>query len=517
MKIFSPAQIREADKFTTEKQNISSDALMERAGYSVFNWIHSRLQDAKVKIHIFCGVGNNGGDGLVISRHLVNQGYDIAAHIVNFSENRSKDFLLNLDRLKESKHWPSLINCIDDFPKIEREDIVIDAIFGIGLNRSPEGCTSDLIAYINKSNAFTLSVDIPSGLSHSFAPSHEDAAIKANYVLSFQTPKMVFFLPQTGIYCNQWEVLDIGIDPSFIAETRGEALLIQKQDILHLYIPRTKFSHKGNYGHALLIGGSYGKIGAPVLAAKASLKSGAGLVSIYLPKCGYIAAQSAFPEAMVITSEDEEKITTINYDIKPKAIGIGPGIGTDKATLHAFKKFLEACVLPMVIDADAINMLALDSALLKLIPSKSVLTPHPGELKRLIGNWKDDFDKLNKAKAFVKQYDVILAIKGAHTMILHDDDIFINDTGNPGMATAGSGDVLTGIITGLITQGYDPLNATIFGVYLHGKAGDIGILKMGYQALIASDIIDYLGDAIMDLFQQEHVTNNEEHTESNNN
>src|SRR5690606_13200381 len=247
---------------------------------------------------------------------------------------------------------------------------------------------------------------------------------------------------------------------------------------------------------------SYGKIGAVVLASKAALSAGAGLVTSYIPKCGYTVLQSAFPEAMVITDEDDHVISNIKFDMTPTVIGFGVGMGTDEKTMKAFESFLKLNKTPLVIDADGINMLSKDPELIKLMPKDTVLTPHPKELERLIGKWKNDFDKLAKAKAFSKEHQLVLIIKGANTITVYQDKLYVNTSGNPGMATAGTGDVLTGIVTGLISQGYNPLIATVFGVYLHGKSADIAVENYGYQSLIASHIIEYLGAAYLDLFKQ---------------
>ncbi|WP_282116147.1 NAD(P)H-hydrate dehydratase [Cellulophaga baltica] len=502
MKIFSAKQIYQADKYTIEKQQIKSDELMERVAIQIFNWLHLRLQGAPVKIQLFCGIGNNGGDGVAVARHLQEHGYSIEVHIVNYSEKRSDDFLLNLKRLKDRKIWPNFINSDSDFPEISKEDIVIDAIFGIGLNRNPDAWVVKLMQKINASDAFVLAVDLPSGLYTDKPVKNEDAVVKANHILSFQTPKLVFFLPETGVYANQWEIIDIGIDAEFIANTKVDYELISKLEVLPSYIPREKFAHKGTYGHALIIGGSYGKIGAMQLASKSCLRSGAGLVTAYLPKCGYLPLQTALPEVMVLTDDQDECISAVNFDITPDVIGIGVGLGTAKETQEALGAFLKSNKTPLVLDADAINILALNEAFLKNLPAQTVLTPHPKELERLLGNWKDDFDKLKKAKAFSKKYDCIVVIKGAHTITVYDGQGYINTTGNPGMATAGSGDVLTGIITGLIAQGYEPLAASIFGVYLHGTSGDIAVESTGYQSLTASALIDSLGNAYIDLFKQ---------------
>tara|TARA_R110002051_G_scaffold293534_5_gene358594 strand:+ start:1435 stop:2979 length:1545 start_codon:yes stop_codon:yes gene_type:complete len=511
MKIFSAKQIYEADKFTIEKQLITSDELMERAAIQIFNWLHLRLQGNPIKIKLFCGIGNNGGDGIAVARYLREHGYTIDVFVVNYSEKRSKDFLINLERLKERKIWPNFINKDSDLPEINKEDIVIDAIFGIGLNRNPEKWIIKLIKKINDSRAFVLSVDIPSGLFTDRVPKLENSVVKANYVLSFQSPKLVFLLPQTGIYSNQWEILNIGIDEEYSTKTETTYSLIGKNEVLPIYIPRERFSHKGTFGHALIIGGSYGKIGAVQLSSRACLFSGSGLVTAYIPKCGYIPMQTALPEIMVLTSKSEEAISTINFDIQPTVVGIGIGLGTSEESKKAFSDFLKSNKTPLVIDADGLNILSNDKKLLLKIPPKSILTPHPKELQRLIGDWKDDFDKLEKAKEFSKKYDCILVIKGAYTITLYNDKGYINSTGNPGMATAGSGDVLTGIITGLNAQGYDALNAALFGVYLHGRAGDIALESYGYQSLNASAIIDHIGDAFIDLFK---ISEDSEETET---
>lgn len=510
MKIFTTQQIYDADKLTIENQQIASHELMERAAIQIFNWLHLRLQGAPVKIHLFCGIGNNGGDGISLARHLKDHGYTIEVHVVNYSDKRSEDFLLNLSRLKERKIWPNYINSATVLPVINSQDIVIDAIFGIGLNRDPDAWIIALIKHLNASKAFVLSVDIPSGLFTDQGINKPEAVVNASYVLSFQTPKLVFFLPETGVFVKQWEVLDIGIDPEYLIKTESDFELIGKNEVLPIYIPREKFSHKGTYGHSLIIGGSYGKIGAVQLTSRACLAAGSGLVTALVPKCGYIPLQTALPEIMVLTSNSEELISDIDFNFTPTVIGIGIGLGTSKEVKKAFSSFLDTNSVPLVIDADGLNLLSETKSLLKKMPPKSVLTPHPKELERLIGTWKDDFEKLKKAKEFSAKYNCILVLKGANTITIYQNKGFINTTGNPGMATAGSGDVLTGIITGLIAQGYDPLKAAVFGVYLHGSAGDIALESYGYQALNASAIIDALGYAYIDLFKRPEATEAEE-------
>ncbi|RDY58370.1 NAD(P)H-hydrate dehydratase [Flagellimonas nanhaiensis] len=508
MKIFSADQIYKADKSTIEKEQISSDMLMERAATRLFEWIHTRLQGAQVNIQLFCGIGNNGGDGIVLARHLQEHGYNIQVHVVNYSEKRSKDFLLNLERLKDRKIWPDFINEDSSFPLISPEDIVVDAIFGIGLSRPLDQWVANLIGHINASRAFVLSVDIPSGLPMDRPPVSE--VIEANHVLSFQVPKLVFFLPQTGIYIDQWEILDIGLDTEFLTHEEVGYELIGPPDVLPLYRPRNKFSHKGTYGHAVIIGGSYGKIGAVQLASNACLTVGSGLVTAFVPKCGYHSLQTALPEIMVLTDDDDENIEQITIPFVPNAIGIGVGMGTSEDTAKAFGAFLKKQENPVVIDADGLNLLAKHQELLKSVPAQSILTPHPKELERLIGKWDNDFDKLEKTKKFSSKNDCVVVIKGAHSITIYKDKGYVNSSGNPGMATAGSGDVLTGMITGLLSQGYEPLAACVFGVYLHGLAGDIAVHQYGYEALKASILVENIGRAYQELLRPPNRENSQE-------
>ena len=505
MKLFSKEQIYEGDKITTERQKISSTELMERAGIQIFNWMHSRMQGAQVPIHVFCGIGNNGGDGLVLARHLITHGYNVITYIVNCSDKRTKDFLINYDRIKNvTKDWPKMLSCKNDFSEIviDEKDIIVDAIFGIGLNRPPNDWVIALFERFRASKAFTLSVDIPSGLYSDKAVENDKAVVNAGYTLSFQSPKLAFFLPETAKFTVQWEALDIGIDRDYLMQTETEVELISKYEVLPLYKPREKFSHKGDFGHVMILGGSYGKIGAVNLASRAALSAGAGLVTAYVPKCGYQSIQTAIPEVMVITDENETHVSNIKFDIEPTVIGVGVGLGTTTETAKTFEAFLKKNKTPLVIDADGLNLLSKKKTLLKLLPEQSILTPHPKELERLIGKWSNDFEKLKKVKAFSKKYNVIVLIKGANSITVYLDKLYINTTGNPGMATAGSGDVLTGIISGLVAQGYESLSATVFGVYLHGKSADIALEDYGYQSLIASHIIETVGDAFIDLFKQ---------------
>lgn len=506
MKIFTLAQLKEADRVTLEKQKITALELMERAATLAFNEIHGSLKGVATTVNIFCGVGNNGGDGLVIARLLIENGYNVKTFIVNYTDKRSKCFLENYDRIKEiGNDWPILLTSVNDFPEISKNDFVVDAIFGIGLNRPLVDWVAKLVKHINDSTAFVLSIDMPSGLFTDRVPKEKEQVISAGATLTFQAPKLVFFLPQTAKFVGDFVVLDIGLDRDYLQKTETSTALIGKQEVLPFYRPRKKFSHKGNYGHSLIVGGSYGKMGSVVLSATAALKIGAGKVTTLIPKCGYTVLQTNLPEAMVITSEKDSFLTETAIDFAPETICFGIGAGRHTETVLAFKKILKDTERPMVIDADGINILAENKQLLAEIPKNSILTPHLKELERLIGKWKDDFDQLKKAKEFVKNHQIILVIKGAFTKILVGNKVYINSTGNPGMATAGSGDVLSGIVTGLVSQGYDPEVAAVFGVYLHGKAGDIAAVKYSFESMLAGDISENIGEAILDLFRKAPV------------
>lgn len=508
MKIFSARQLKEADEITIKKQDISSLDLMERAASLVFEEIDRRLQGALIPIKIFCGIGNNGGDGLVVGRLLLEKGYDVRFYIVNYSDHRSKDFLANYDLVKkQTTKWPELLRSEDDFPEIKKGDFVVDAIFGVGLNRPLLPWVANLVKHINASEAFVLSIDLPSGLMADEPVTDKTAIIKAGYTITFQSPKMSFFLPETASFVGELQIMDIGLDREYLIDTNSRAELIGKEEAKMLYRPRNKFSHKGTFGHALMVGGSYGKMGSICLSATAALRSGIGMVTTFVPSCGYKILQTALPEAMVLTDKHENLITQVDHEIQPDVISFGVGVGTDELTIKAFEDLLQKTKSPMVIDADGLNILSKKKDLLKIIPEASILTPHPKELERLIGKWSNDFEKIEKAQAMAKEHKLILVLKDAYSMTLTAEDIYVNTSGNPGMATAGSGDVLTGILTSLLAQGYNPLTAAVFGVFLHGRAGDLAAEKLSYEGLIARDIAENTGAAILDLFKSKSNTN----------
>lgn len=501
MKILSREQIYQADRETLSAEGIPSEALMERAATRVFDWLHHRLQGAPVTVHLFCGTGNNGGDGLVVARHLLEHGYPVRVYVVKYSDHRSEDFLTNLKRLKDRKHWPEYLDGDSHLPEIPPADLIVDAVFGVGLSRPLQPWVGALFGHLNASGAFILGIDMPSGLYMDRVPEADQPVIRADHLLTFGAPKLVFFLPQTGAHIRQWEVLDIGLDEAFMAGVEAECELLLAQDLKPLWRPREKFTHKGTYGHALILGGSHGKIGAVGLAARAALLSGAGLVTACVPGCGYIPLQSQLPEVMVWTSPGEEVHTDLPDQTEGYAIGAGMGLGTSRLTRDAFLKWLPGQKQPLLLDADALNILGMHPGMQRHIPPESILTPHPGELRRLTGPWEDDFDKLRKAREFADRLGCILIVKGAHTLVLHRSRTYVNSSGNPGMATAGSGDVLSGMITGLLARGYPPLEAALLGVYLHGRAGDLEALETGYESLTATGILRGIPGAFRELIE----------------
>lgn len=501
MKIFTAQQIYEADKQTIQNQKITSTTLMQRAATKVFDWLTDYLQDYKDPITIFCGIGNNGGDALIVAKLLIEKGYKVQTYVVDVSNNRSDDFTWACNLLKNTDgSQPKLLKEGGSFPVLNKDEFIIDGIFGIGLNRSISGWIKKLIQHINKSEAFKLAIDIPSGLFANAAVTDKDAVIRANHTLSFQFPKLAFLLPENHSFVPSFEILDIGLDQKYQEETESKAVLTTTSTIQELFKLRQQFGHKGNYGHALIVAGSYGKIGAAVLSTKACLRTGAGLVTSFIPKCGYNILQSTLPEAMVLTDKDEKTITDISFDFHPTAIAVGMGIGQDSQTKDALLQLFKNSESAMILDADAINLIASHLDLLDAIPKESILTPHPGELKRLLGKWENDYDKLEKAKQFSKIHKAVLIIKGAYTTIVSGENIYINTTGNPGMATAGSGDVLSGMLAALVSQGYDAVSASILGVFIHGKAGDFALNEKGYESLLASDIINHIGKAFIELY-----------------
>lgn len=495
MKILNASDIRLWDQFTIEHEPISSINLMERAATACVEWI----KEEGLLSHpftIFCGKGNNGGDGLAIARMLTEEYCNVQVYILEFGHKGTDDFQINLERLHQSRVDLHFIQSEENFHEFKQGEIIIDALFGSGLNRPLEDVTAKLVDHINHSGCKIISVDIPSGLSADHS-SKGNMAVKANDTLSFQCYKPAFLVAENAPYTGNVHILDIGLHPGFYSSVISIHELIDESIIHSIYKPRNDFSHKGNFGHALLVAGSYGKMGAAVLSARACLKSGTGLLTVHIPKCGYDVMQTALPEAMVTTDFNSSFSTRIEDDLlKYDTIGTGPGIGTASETKTLLREIFDAYRNPVVIDADALNIIASQKDLLNLVPPGSILTPHPKEFERLFGVSANDFERIKLASEKAKELNCVIVLKGHHSFIASPDTKgFFNNTGNAGMATAGSGDVLTGILTGLLAQKYTPIEAAILGVFIHGLAGDYAASYESMEAMIAGDIISNLGNA----------------------
>ena len=487
MIVLNSQQIKEAERLAMQAQGITSWQLMERAAEKLFQWIKAHCQREK-HITVLAGTGNNGGDGLALARMLLNDGRNVTTYLLHFSAQLSPDCQQNKELLQAQGH-PVAEIYPEQADSIHLSELVIDAIFGIGLNRPAPQWLQQLFARLNASSSEVLSVDMPSGLPADAISIGDARWVHPKKVLTFQNPKLPFLLPTTGQYIPDWEVLDIGIETQ-CSQVFANAFPQAAVDAKICRKERAKFSHKGSYGHALLVGGSYGKIGAVVLSATDVLRAGAGLLTVAIPQCGYTVLQTAVPEAMAITSEEEKHFKTTEIPFSPSAIGVGIGWGTHPETAEAlFALFERYPHTPFVIDADALNILSQHPEKHSLLPKGAILTPHPKELQRLIGTWKDDFEKLDKAKAFAAKHQVVLLIKGAYTAITEGQHYWFNFTGNAGMATAGSGDVLTGMLTGLYAQGYTALQTALLGVKEHGRQGDAVAQRIGMHKLIARDLI----------------------------
>lgn len=498
MKILSAAEIREWDQYTIQHEPIASIDLMERAATACTNWIIQHFPEAP-SFGIYCGKGNNGGDGLAIARLLSEQHYPVSVHILEFGHKGTDDFQTNLARLHQLP-GPGIhfIQSEENLHPVPEGQIIIDALFGSGLNRALEGLTAKLVEHINAAGHPVISVDIPSGL-FTDRSSKGAVCIKADDTLSFQCYKPAFLFAENGAAVGEVHILDIGLHPDYYADLQGQLELVDDAIVSAIYKPRKEFTHKGTYGHALLIAGSYGKMGAAVLSAEACLRSGAGLLTCHIPSCGYAVMQTAIPEAMVLTDFNSSFITKIETDLTVfAAIGIGPGLGTASETKAMLKEVLSSYNKPMVLDADALNCIASEMDLMQHIPAGSVLSPHPKEFERLFGATDNEFDRVLLALQKAKELNLVIILKGHHTFIATPGGKgFFNSTGNAGMATAGSGDVLTGILTGLLAQGYSSIEAAILAVYMHGLAGDMAAAALSKEAMIAGDITAYLGKAFL--------------------
>ena len=501
MKIFTGAQIRELDKYTIEHEPIKSVDLMERAAKALTHAITSEWS-AATPVIVFAGPGNNGGDALAVARMLIEQNYSVSAYLFNISGHLSEDCAVNKARLTE-KRAKALIEVREEFepPQLEAGTLVVDGLFGSGLNKPLAGGFASLVKYINASQAQVVSLDIPSGLMTEDNTYNIRAnIIRADLTLTLQHKKLSFLFPENQQYIGRLRVLDIRLSQEGTEKIEANYTLIEENDIRPLFLQRSPYAHKGNMGNALIIAGSYGMGGAAVLATKACLRAGAGKVTAHTPKQNNVIMQVSVPEAIIQLDREEtvfsEAVETEDYD----ALGIGPGLGTSESTAIAIISQIRRTQCPIVVDADAINILANRRAWLQQLPKGIIMTPHPKELERLEGHSADSYEQLSKACNLAERLQAFVILKGHHSALcMPDGHVIFNSTGNAGMATAGSGDVLTGIITGLLARGYKQKEACLIGMYLHGLAGDIAARELGEESLIASDIIQYLPKAFKKL------------------
>lgn len=494
MKILSSQQIKEADKYTIENEPISSLDLMERAANQLQLWLTEHLViNNTTEFTIFCGIGNNGGDGLVIAKKLLEKQLNVNLYIVAFSKKYSPDFQYYLDILKkETNIVPVFLNQENTAVKLKNTSIIIDAIFGSGLTRPADGFVAEIIEKMNASGRKIISIDIPSGLFTDVCyTDNTSAIIKADKTITIQQPKLAFLFPENEQYVGDFDVVDIQIHPQYLYEAETPYFYTTFDEVKKIVFPtRRKFSHKGTFGHTLIVAGSKGKIGAAVLSSKAALKTGSGLVTALVPLVGLNVLQTTTPEVMCIPSSQENYINELP-DLSPfNSIAVGPGLGMEKQTQNTLKLLIQNAQQPLVLDADALNILAENKTWLSFLPHYSVLTPHPKEFERLFGKTSNSEDRLKLLRENAIKHQIIIVLKGANTAIaLPSGEVHFNSSGNPGMATAGSGDVLTGIIASLLAQGYTATAAAIIGVYLHGFAGDSAKKESHEISTIASDII----------------------------
>ena len=500
MKVFTIDQIKEIDRKTIEQEGVTSLQLIDRVGEGVACEVVSMLH-AKSRIAVFAGPGNNGADALAAARMLCAQGYKPEVFLFNIGGDKlGTDCATCRDRLLEAAPDVDFTEVTKQFnrPHLSPNHIVIDGLFGAGLRDPLTGGFRELVKYIADSGAQVVSIDMPSGLFGDWNPNAvRRNMIHANLTLAVQFPHLSFFMAENEEVIGRWKTIDIGLSHSEIRATTTPYYLVERSDVRKLLHPRPQFSSKVDYGSTLLVAGSYGMMGAAILSARGALRSGAGKVTVYSPLCGFDAVQTAVPEAMFIAANSDFNISAIKLPHTFDAVGIGPGIGTSDSTVNALEQFLNVAQNPVVLDADALNCIARRQTLLHHIPARSVLTPHAGEFDRIFGQQPNSEARLQKAIEMARFHSVIIVLKGRYTtVVLPDGYIYFNSSGTPAMATPGAGDVLTGVITALMGQGYKPGIASIIGVYAHGLAGEMAAEKEGTYGVTAGDIAANIGRAI---------------------
>lgn len=503
MKILSALQTRKADAYTIANEPIQSIDLMERASKTFVKWFVQKFPYPQYQsVSVICGKGNNGGDGLAIARLLANQSYEVAVFVLNLTGGPSNDFATNLERFQKLVETKKItfkeIDSVEEMPVFGEEEILIDAILGSGLTRPIDDDLGEVIQYLNECENTMIAVDIPTGL-FTEAPT-TGACIEADYTFAFECPKLAFLFPENFHRVGEFVCDSIGLSPEFIENAESPYYYITTDMIKKIYKKREKFAHKGVFGHALLVMGSYGKLGAAILATRACLRAGVGLVTVHIPICGYEVMQTSVPEAMVSLDEDRFIFTKV-YDLaKYSTIAVGCGLSTKNRTRNALCYMLKHLENPTVLDADALNILGQSPDWFEYIPKGSILTPHPKEFERMFGTAEDNFERNELQRRKAQEFGVYIILKGANTCIATPEGVcYFNSTGNPGMGTAGSGDVLTGILSGLLAQEYTPLEACLLGVYIHGLSGDIAAKVESEESLTAGDLVDYLGKAFLEI------------------
>jgi len=500
MKILNSEQIRACDRFTIENESVASIDLMERAADAITDWLTGNYFYCDTQFTVFAGSGNNGGDALAVARKLAKMFGGVTVYKLNIGNN-SPDCQQNLERLQSTDGVSvTFINKGDTMPEIKPDSVVIDGIFGSGLNRPVEGYWAELIEHINRSGNETIAIDIPSGLFCTDNRQNTCAIVKATHTLSLQQPKLAFLLAENEQFVSDFDILPIGISQQAIDSAETPFGLTEKRDLARLVKPRPRFAHKGTFGHALLTAGSYQMSGAAVLAARACLHTGCGLLTAHVPQSAYQIMQTAVPEAILNIDDSQMEYSAPDCLQRFSAIGIGPGIGHCDAVRNGLAQLLQNFTAPMVIDADALNIIAANQEMFKLLKPNTILTPHPGEFDRLTHRHTTGYERLQTQIDLARQHNIIIVLKGAFTSVaMPDGTVRFNSTGNAGMATAGSGDVLTGIILSLLAQNYSPADAAVLGVGLHGLAGDIAARADGMEFVTASNIIDNIGKAFLKL------------------
>ncbi|MBR4565365.1 MAG: NAD(P)H-hydrate dehydratase [Prevotella sp.] len=502
MKIFTSAQIHELDKYTIDHEPIKSIDLMERAARVLTRAITERWPST-IPIIVFAGPGNNGGDALAVARMLIEQDYQVQTFLFNITGHLSADCAENKKRLCDKKGRSLLTEITQEFdpPHLDSGMLIVDGLFGSGLNKPLAGGFASLVKYINASKADVVSIDVPSGLMTEDNTYNVSAnIIRATQTLTLGQLKLSFLFPESQAYIGQLRILDIRLSREGMEKIESNYTLMEEDIARQLIMQRDRFAHKGQMGSALIIAGCYGMAGASVLATKACLRAGAGKVTTHVPKRNVAIMQVAVPEAIVSIDREETSFTEGVATEDFQAVGIGPGLGTSEQTAITLIAQLRRTQCPLVIDADALNILASRRAWLQQLPKGVIMTPHPKELDRMEGKCIDSFERLTKARELAERLQGYVILKGHHTAIcMPDGHVVFNNSGNAGMATAGSGDVLTGIITGLLARGYERREACMLGVYLHGLAGDLAVRELGEESLIASDLIQYLPKAFVRL------------------